>query len=71
MLLINCLLITKDDKQLVKTVGKLFKLQNVDGIYPSKCPIVKHFSMFYSKIENNVLQPSNRSMPLSYKSDPH
>ena len=36
-----------------------FKLHVVGSFDPSKDPILKNYYMFYSKIENNVLQSSN------------
>ena len=35
----HCFLLTQQDKQLIKTVEKLFELQNVSIFHPLKCAI--------------------------------
>ena len=59
MILNRCLLWTQHDKDSLKTVEKLFKLHVVDGIHPSEGYILKNYWMFYSEIENNILQSWN------------
>ena len=46
-------------KQLVKTVEMFFELDVAGSFDPSKSTFLKNYSMFYSKIKNNVLQSSN------------
>ena len=53
---VNC----NDVKSLFTINIKLFK-HVVEGIYPSKRSILKNSSMFYSEIENNVLQSRKKS----------
>ena len=53
MILNRSLLLAKHDKQLVKTVETL----------------LKNYSMFYSEIQNHVLQSPHESISLEYQSD--
>ena len=52
MILNRCFLLPQHED--VKTVEKLFEFHILDSIQPSKNPILKNYSMFYSEIENNV-----------------
>ena len=61
MILDCCLLLTQNDKQLIKIVEKLFELNIENRIHPAKHIILKNYSMFYSEMENSVIQPSNAS----------
>ena len=55
MLLDHCLLLTKQEKQLVKAVELLLKFQIAYDFHPSNRIILKIYSIYYSEIENNGL----------------
>ena len=59
MLLNHCLV-----KQLLKTREKFFRVYIVVDIHPLKHAILRHCSVVYSEIENNVLQSPNDSSSL-------
>ena len=54
-----CQIIVLLNKPLVKTVDIFFELHVVGSFDPSKGAILKNYSVFYSKIEDNVLHSSN------------
>ena len=45
--------------KLLKTIEKHFKFDVMDGVHPLRSTIMKHYPMFHSEMENNVLQLSN------------
>ena len=59
MLLNHCLV-----KQLLKTREKFFRVYIVVDIHPLKHAFLRHCSVVYSEIENNVLQSPNDSSSL-------
>ena len=64
MLLNHCLVLTQHDKQLLTTREKFFRVYIVVDIHPLKHAILRHCSVVYSEIENNVLQSPNDSSSL-------
>ena len=66
MLLNHCLV-----KQLLKTREKFFRVYIVVDIHPLKHAILRHCSVVYSEIENNVLQSPNDSSSLLDQATTH
>ena len=52
-MMLNCCFLLSQHED-VKTVKKLFEFHFVDGIHPSKYPILKNYSVFYFVIGNNI-----------------
>ena len=59
----------KHDKQLVKTVKKLFDFLIVNGFYPLSRSFLDNYWIFCSEFKKTVLQQSNKSASFWYQDD--